>query len=224
MEAQLGSVVGNLANQLRRDIALGIIKPGTKLNIEALKKEYKVSHPSVREALSLLAGEKFVSSIDQKGFRVLKTSSEELKDITRIRAELECLAFEWSVNNANIDWRAGIVAAHHALTEVENEMLSDHVAFALEWDERNRNFHYAIVGNCGSPQLLDLIAQNYALTRRYRLMAYSNDHTAKGLKAFLKMSSQEHENLKTAALAGDIEVGKDIIRSHITKGAVIDVN
>ncbi len=164
MEAQLGSVVGNLANQLRRDIALGIIKPGTKLNIEALKKEYKVSHPSVREALSLLAGEKFVSSIDQKGFRVLKTSSEELKDITRIRAELECLAFEWSVNNANIDWRAGIVAAHHALTEVENEMLSDHVAFALEWDERNRNFHYAIVGNCGSPQLLDLIAQNYALT------------------------------------------------------------
>ena len=112
-------VVTSLSDELRRDISLGIIKPGEKLNIEGLKRDYSVSHPSVREALSLLAGEGYVSFEESKGFRVLSPSQAELQDIIRVRAELEAMALAWAVERSTLDWRSQVIAAHYALSEVE---------------------------------------------------------------------------------------------------------
>lgn len=219
MSPKQSSVIGGLSNRLRRDISLGLIRPGEKLNIEALKREHKVSHPSVREALSLLVGEGYVASEDQKGFRVLESSVEEQRDVTRVRAELECLAFGWSLANASTDWRASVVAAHHALSEVETELAKDPVAYALEWDERNRNFHFAILANCGSPKLLEIIAAQYDLSRRYRLRAHSNRLRAMDRAEWIERSAAEHLQLKEAALTGDTTRGVGILKNHINKAA-----
>lgn len=213
------SVVGTLAAHLRRDISLGVIRPGQKLNIEALKREHKVSHPSVREALALLVGEGYVASADQKGFRVLESSTEQLQDITRVRAELECLAFEWSVRNADTEWRGAVTGTHYALSEVEAEMAKDPIAFALEWDESNRRFHLALCSKCGSPNLIELIETQYDLTRRYRLMAHSNRTNAADRAEWIENSSREHSALKEAALNSDVGAGKKLLRTHITKAA-----
>lgn len=219
-----GSVIGSLSDQLRRDISLGIIKPGDKLNIEALKREYNVSHPSVREALSLLAGEGYVDFKESKGFRALHSSQEEQKDITRVRAELECLAFSWSIQRTDIDWRSSVVAAHYALSEVEQKMPSDPLNAALEWDERNRTFHFALIGNCGSTKLLDIIGTQYDLSRRYRLMAHARDRSEKSRERWVDKSSKEHEQIKQAVLDGDIELGQEILRKHITKAALHSID
>ena len=116
------TIVNELASQIRRDIALGEIEPGSRLNIEAIKRERKVSHPTIREALALLAGEGYVTAEDNKGYRVLASSLEDLKDSTRLRAELECLGFRWSIERSSAEWRASVVAAHYTLSEVEAEM------------------------------------------------------------------------------------------------------
>jgi DNA-binding GntR family transcriptional regulator len=220
MTLKQGSIIASLSDRLRRDISLGSIKPGDKLNIEAIKRSYNVSHPSVREALSKLVGEGYVSFEESKGFRALQSSYEEQQDITRVRSELECLALEWSIQRTNVDWRATVVAAHYALSEVEKEMPSDPLNAALEWDARNRAFHFALVGNCASPKLLDLIEAQYDLSRRYRLMAHANDRSAKSRARWVEKSAREHDQIKQAALDGDIESGQAVLKKHITKAAL----
>jgi len=212
------SVVQELAARLRRDIALGMLSPGARLNIEALKRERKVSHPSIREALALLAGEGYVSVEGNKGYRVLSSSLDDLQDSTRLRAELECLGLTWSIENSDKDWRASVVAAHHVLTEVEAEMLDDPVAFANEWDECNKQFHNALIGNCRSPRLIETVSVNYDLTRRYRLMAYSKAHA--GHVSWLGRSTREHAELRNLALDGDAEKACAILRDHVTKNSM----
>ena len=209
------SIVHEFAAHLRRDIALGHLEPGARLNIEALKRAHKVSHPSIREALALLAGEGFVSAEDNKGYRVLASSLDDLLDATRLRAELECLGLSWSVEKTNLDWRAQVVAAHHALSEVEAEIETDPVAFANEWDERNRLFHLALISNCGSPRLIETVSNYYDLTRRYRLMAFTK--TQADHRVWLAGSRQEHKELAELALAGEAEKASAVLRGHITK-------
>lgn len=215
-----GSVIATLSDQLRRDISLGIMRPGEKLNIEALKRSYAVSHPSVREALSLLVGEGYVSFEELKGFRVLQPSQEQLKDSSRVRAEMEALAFEWSVQRSSVDWRSAVIAAHYALSEVEQQMSTDPQNAALDWDKRNKNFHMAIVGNSGSQKLIELISVEYDQSRRYRLMAHAGVRSEQSRSRWVERSAEEHNALKEAVLTGNIEAGQAILRKHITKATL----
>lgn len=213
------TVVGRLAEALRRDISIGVLKPGTKLRIEDVREWHKVSHPSVREALSVLAGEGYVTATHQRGFKVADCSLDDLLDLSRLRCEMECLALEWSLEHTDKDWRAQVVAAHHSLREVERELANGPQDFLTEWDERNRGFHMAIAGNCGSPRLIESIARQYDMSRRYRFMAYSVESADRNHLAWLHASSTEHIELKEAVLEADLSAGKRILRGHINKSA-----
>ncbi len=214
-----GSVVGRLTDVLRRDISLGRIKPGHRLKIEEMRARYHVSHPSAREALSILAGEGFVDAIDQRGFWVAASSLADLTDLSRVRTELECIAFDWSVARRTTDWRAQVVAAHFALNEVEEELPGDPHNLALQWDERNRDFHLAVAGQCGSERLLGLIRSHYDLTRRYRLMVLSGEQWGERHESWRLASAAEHLALKEAVIKGDGARGRKILRHHILKKA-----
>lgn len=212
------SIISTLVDELRRDISLGVLKPGQKLQIEAVRSEYgSVSAPSVREALSTLAGEKYVSGVDQRGFFVAKVSVEELADLTRVRAELERLALSWSMDRSDRAWRAEIVAKHHILREVEAEFSSSMEASILDWDEANKEFHLALTMNCGSPSLIELIKSQYDLTRRYRLMAYGKIVESKQRMDWLERSIVEHDAIKEAVLEGKDEMAGKALVDHITK-------
>ena len=164
-------------------------------------------------------GEGYVSFEEQKGFFVLDGSLGSLRDATRVRSVLECKAVDWSIDRADTDWRASISAAHFALAEVEREMKFDPHAFAIEWDDRNRSFHLALAGNCGSPHLLGLIAREYDQTRRYRLMALAKGRTDQERAEWLDNSAAEHVRIFKAALRGDTEQVCEMLNAHITKGA-----
>ncbi|WP_298966868.1 FCD domain-containing protein [uncultured Roseibium sp.] len=212
------SIISTLVDELRRDISLGVLEPGQKLQIEAIRSKYGgVSAPSVREALSTLAGEKYVSGVDQRGFFVAKVSVEELADLTRVRAELERLALLWSIDRSDRAWRAYVVAKHHILREVEGEFSTSMAASILDWDEANKEFHLALTRNCGSPSLIELIKNQYDLTRRYRLMAYSKIVESKRRMDWLERSIVEHEAIKESVLESRSEVAGNALVDHITK-------
>lgn len=214
---QTETVVGRLTDTLRRDISIGVLKPGTKLRIEDVRDWHKVSHPSVREALSILAGEGYVTATQQRGFKVAECSLEDLLDLSQVRCEMECLALEWSLKNSDTNWRSSVVAAHHALREVERELAKEPASFLTEWDQRNRGFHLTIAGNCRSPRLIETITRQYDLSRRYRYMAYSLEPVDRNHLAWLHASSTEHIELKEAVLQSDLAAGKRILRGHINK-------
>ena len=209
------NVVADLAVRIRRDIALGVLAPGERLNIEALKRDFKVSHPSVREALALLTGQGYVVSEENKGYRVQPTSWNDLHDTTRIRSELESMGLQWSVEKSDRDWRAGVVAAHYALSEVEAGLADAPFDHAIEWEERNRAFHLALIGNCGSPRLIEMVSSLYDLTERRRLQTFCK--TGEDLLAWLEVSSSEHLGLKDLAIAGDAASACELLKHHANK-------
>lgn len=202
-------VVQALADDLRRAISLGQYRPSQKLKIDDLRQKFGVSAISVREALSLLAGEGYVSNLPQRGFFVSAYSLETLRDMTRVRGEMESVGLRWSIHNANRDWRAQVVGAYHALSEVERLIVDNKAAHAIEWDNCNRAFHLALCAACASPTLLAQIEGFYDLTRRYRLSSLERTGTPR------PDSMADHQQIYALVLAGEAAAAEDALRQHI---------
>src|ERR1700679_1227048 len=77
--------------QLRADILACRLRPGEKLQINALAEERGVSLSGVREPLSRLSAEGLVTAEPQRGFRVAPVSFEDLTDLTMTRIDIENL-------------------------------------------------------------------------------------------------------------------------------------
>src|SRR5690606_14667045 len=92
-----GTMASTLFHRLRREIVSGELAPGLKLRIRDLTERYGVGATPVREALSRLVSTGFVTSIDQRGFRVSPISLEDLLDITESRQVVEGEAFRRSI-------------------------------------------------------------------------------------------------------------------------------
>lgn len=168
------ATLGEAAYQrLRADIVAGVLEAGKPLRLEALRQRYGLSFSPLREALMRLQSERLVLSTALRGFSVAPLSREEMKDATETRILIECEALRRAMRDGDDDWEAGIVAAFHALgRQVERMARNSDKANAADvaaLEERHRQFHHALIAQCGSPRLLELANQLYVETQRYRL-------------------------------------------------------
>lgn len=208
-EKEAGTVVALLAAALRRDIAFGELPPDAKLKIEPLRAKYGGSAHSMREALVQLSVEGLVEATAQRGFRVASATQADLEDITRLRVEIECLGLRWSMEKGDVDWESRAVAARHRLSRIEQEIASNPLELAMEWEEFNHRFHTALIDACGSPRLLEMHERLYNQSRRFRLAALSE-----GVVDF-EASKAEHDTLIDAILAHDPDKAILTLKAHI---------
>jgi DNA-binding GntR family transcriptional regulator len=198
---------------LRRDIINGIHPPSTKLRVEHLKDRYNVGAGTLREALALLVADSLVFTQGQKGFTVSPMSLADFLDITERRIMLEMEALSQSMTLGDDRWEADVIAAYHRLTLAEkklgktNESHDD--AFFQEWEQRNEEFHSALVSACPSKWILQFIGILYHHSERYRRIAlqYRKDNE--------RDVHAEHKALKTAALNRDIKLCTKLLSQHI---------
>ncbi|KAA2314985.1 GntR family transcriptional regulator [Pseudooceanicola sediminis] len=165
------TVVSVLACALRRDISFGDLPPDAKLKIEALRARYGGSNHSVREALTLLAAEGLVEATAQRGFRVASATEADLRDIIRLRAELEPMGLRWSMHHADVAWEGRVIAAQHAAARATDQLLGDPDGAVLVWDEAGRTLHNVLCSASGSPRMIRMLGQLYDQSRRFRLAA-----------------------------------------------------
>lgn len=165
------SVVAMLAGALRRDISFGALPPDTKLKIEDLRSRYGGSNHSVREALTLLAAEGMVEATAQRGFRVASATEADLRDIIRLRTELDPMALRWSMRHGDVAWEGQVVAAHHAVSRATDSLIQDPDACAPIWDAAGRDLHRTLISACGSPRMIRMASQLFDQSRRFRLAA-----------------------------------------------------
>ncbi|MGX9718560.1 GntR family transcriptional regulator [Stenotrophomonas acidaminiphila] len=163
--------------RLRRDIVHGQWPPGGKLKLEALVQHYEIGMSPLREALARLVGDQLVKTEDQRGFWVAPLSLEELDDISRVRNLIETEALRLSIERGDEAWEARVRDTYDALNEVEGEVLGRGEGAPQElldtWEERNRQFHYALVSACDSPWLIKLQELLYHQAERYRRVSLS---------------------------------------------------
>ena len=74
---------------LRADLTTGGMKQGITYSIPMLADKFGVSATPVREAVLELTKEGLLFPVPNKGFRIVETSEEQLRDITDIRILLE---------------------------------------------------------------------------------------------------------------------------------------
>lgn len=186
---------------LRRMILTGELKPGEKLKIERLRKLLDTGGSPIREALSLLTSDQLVERLDQRGFRTAETSEENFNELLTLRCALEEMALRQSVTNATDEWEESLVIAHHKMLRADK---SDIDAF----EDRHKQFHMALLANCGSPILLKFCHLLYDLNIRYRyLAARSDSYRGRDVAA-------EHAAILQAAIERDADVAAERLTAH----------
>ncbi|WP_299192435.1 GntR family transcriptional regulator [uncultured Litoreibacter sp.] len=188
-------------NRLRRMIVTGDLAPGTRLKIESLREALGVGASPIREALSLLTSDQLVVRLDQRGFRTADTSLENFEEILELRCTLEAKALRQSMEKATESYSEALIVAHHRMTRAEDQGRE-------VFEQRHKEFHLALIGNCGSPLLLRFCDQLYDLNIRYRYIAgASSDYDGRNV-------SEEHQSILQATLGGDIKGARTQLIDH----------
>jgi GntR family transcriptional repressor for pyruvate dehydrogenase complex len=210
-----------LADELRRIIDSGVIKPGDKLvTIDRLAVQYRVGRSTVREALSHLKALGLVESRQGGGTYVkkpglekadvlgpLQTSNAELTQVLQVRKILEVGAAE-------------LAAKHCTEQDVEElgkiiEQMKDAVGNEEISQIYDTNFHLAIARASRNPILETMMAHISAAIYRTiqdsrKLWLYSAKDTAGKL-------FEEHRKLFEAIRDGDAKAAAATMTKHLTQ-------
>ncbi len=189
---------------LRNDIITGRIPPGERLKIDTLKVGLDTGTSPLREALSLLTSDQLVERLDQRGFRVAKTSRAQFQEILHLRCNLEALAIVDSMAHGDAAWEDALVLAHHHMVQASR---SDPETF----ESHHKHFHMALLGACQSPILLRFCDQLYDLNVRYRYLAGRAKTYAR------RDVESEHRAILDAAVNRDTEKVSGHLMQHFRK-------
>lgn len=134
------SAGNSIAHALREEILAGRLGGGERLVEEALAKQFGVSRIPVREALTRLQSEGFVTIVRHRGATVSTTLIRDSRELLQIRRGLENLAAQLAAQN-----RGG--AAADALS-----------AIAHGDDSSDMPFHELVAQASGNRQLAEMLA------------------------------------------------------------------
>lgn len=201
------SMTSRAYGRLKQDIIAGRLKPGRKLKIEELRREYAVGTSPIREALSLLTSDHFVERIDQRGFRVSQVSEAEFDELLKTRCWLEERALRESIINGNAHWEEQVVLANYRLSRIPRSESENHFVANAKWEEAHKHFHMTLISECGSSMLRKFCDQLYDQNVRYRQLS--------GASAYPKRDvAEEHSSICDAVLARDADLASMLLVSH----------
>lgn len=222
-----GPTLGEQAyKNLHTDILNGFFGAGRPLRLEVLKERYGLSFSPLREALSRLQSERLVVASALRGFRVAELSISEMWDCIDTRLLVEGEALRRSVQRGSDDWEGAVMGTFQALSGCAKRLSTLVRARTENEDEelerRHRDFHAALIGAADSRCLLDLSAQLYAQTERYRrpilLAGTQGKSPGRNIHA-------EHEAIMKAALKRDAARAVELLNAHYRKtGEAIERN
>jgi DNA-binding GntR family transcriptional regulator len=193
---------------IRADVLDGRWTPGEKLQPITLSELYETSTTVIREALTRLAGERFVRVEPNRGFFVPRLSLDQLRDITEVRCRNEGLALELAITRGDLTWESELIAAHYQLSHTQRRGPDDPAHVAEAWSEAHRAFHTKLIEACNVPVLLNLARQLSDSTELYRRWA------APSPAAGSRNVEQEHREILEATVARDATAATKLLRKH----------
>jgi GntR family transcriptional regulator, carbon starvation induced regulator len=198
----------SIANRLRAEITSGRIPPGDKLHIDDLRATYGVSLSPMREALSRLSAEGFVVMENQRGCRVAPVSENNLREVTKLRSEIESFALRESITAGDDLWESEIVASHYRLSKLEKARPA--AGQLAEWEAAHRDVHQRLLSACRMPLLLQFCATLHDLSDRYRRLFLEDRPIDRNV-------AKEHSDIVAATLERRAEDACRLLRTHIER-------
>ena len=189
-----GTVRARAANELRDRILTGRLRPGTRLDLDQVTREFGTSRTPVREALLELSYEGLVEVAPRSGITVIGISPDDAVDNFAVLAALAGKAAEWAT--------ARITEAQLA----ELRQLAAAIDGADDVIAANRRFHRAVNLASGSPRLLTYLRQAVRVVpASYFELFPEREQT----------SQREHAALLDAITRGDAVAARTIAEAHV---------
>jgi DNA-binding GntR family transcriptional regulator len=189
------SVKTILRNQVRehllKQMQLGELDPGQRINLAALARVLNVSVTPIREALTQLQQSHIVRAIPNRGFIIAEVNHEEAKNLYELVAHLEVLALEQSTfDEATID---ALKKQRTLIAETEESL--ERVYAYMEFHRLlTANYHNAVVQQI----LKDLKSRVFFYEREF--MADDSFHYNSNDQHDAIISAIEDNNIPSAAL------------------------
>ncbi|WP_417763393.1 GntR family transcriptional regulator [Shewanella sp.] len=199
------TLVEQILVQIQESIIKGELRPGSKINEQALAEKYGISRGPTREALQQLERQRLVVRIPHVGARVATLTIEELNDLYELRSTLESMACELAAQRIDEQQLSQLWAL---LEQQEADLARGDSYFQQEGDV---DFHYQIIQASGNRHLQEtLIGGLYHLLRMYRYQCTSSSRPVRAIA--------EHRRIVEAIAARDAELAGLLMRRHIEQG------
>ncbi|NRB16867.1 MAG: GntR family transcriptional regulator [Rhodobacteraceae bacterium] len=187
---------------VRQMIVSGALPVGEKIRVGELAQELDVSLTPLREALKVLAGEKLVELMPNRGARVAAMTVEGVQELFTVIAGIEALAAELAAERITEEEMAEIQAEHAKMALHHQRGERD------EYFNLNRKIHDMIVTFAGNETLTQIRAQLSIQAERARFLSVaSGTHRMEAMK--------DHEDLMDAFHARDSKKAHEIWRQHL---------
>lgn len=211
-EKRSGTTSNNVVHVLEDEILEGILKPGTRLDEQALARRFSVSRTPVREALRHLASSGLVEIRRNHGSLVRQLTTNELIEMFQVMAELEGLCSRLCARRMTVE-KIAELRAHNEVCE-ERARANDHDGFF----DANTLLHEAIYSGSQSGYLQEEVRK-----LRNRVNVYRR-HISFQPRRMIH-SAAEHTKVIDAIERGDEDEAHRFMREHVDllAGSAADV-
>ena len=192
-----GTVRERAARELRDRILTGALPAGTRLDLDAITKEFATSRTPVREALLELSYDGLVRVAPRSGVTVIGISPEDVLDSFTILGVLTGQAAAWAARRVTPD---GVERLRDLASDVESHSGEGGIIGA------NWHFHREIHRAAHSRRLMAQIRQAVRVVpSNFLAMFPEHEHH----------SLEDHQALVSALADGDAEKARDIAERHV---------
>lgn len=188
--------------ELKRQILMGEITPGTRMMEVELAEKMGVSRTPVREAIRKLEKEGLVAIEPRRGAYASDISIKDMLDVLEVRQDLEGMAAAMAARKVTEDEKKAFIKANTAYMEAVKSGDTEEI---IRCDEV---FHKLIGDFSGNKTLNQLLSQVQELALRFRYLYYDD------FSRYEKMP-MEHEEIEEAILSGDSRKARIVAEEHI---------
>lgn len=196
--SRLGATVRDRVESLLRDrILVGDLRPGSRIDLDALAEELGTSRTPVREACLSLSYEGLVKVTPRSGITVIGVTADDTVENFTVMAVLSGVAAAWAAQRITPEDLEVVKSAGQAVVAAVDE--GGDVATA------NWEFHRLINRACGSDRLRRLLRQTARTIPRRFFEVFPEQ---------IPCSLAEHDDLVDALKSRDSHRARQIMESH----------
>ena len=187
---------------LRKQIAEGVLAPGTKLVEQSIADQLNVSRSPVREAIKQLTGDGFVVNLPNKGAFVKKLTLKELLDMYDVRLMFEVYSAQRAPQFIK---KSDIVQ----LKKMREQIVAVHSGGGMSrYLELDRELHNRLVNLSGNEVVISSYNNLYAIMNNFRSLSLASQQR-------FQDSIQEHTEIIDALVSSDTERAVKYITLHL---------
>jgi len=192
---------------IKKQIILGNIKPGSWLREQELADAMEISRAPIREAFNQLESEGFIKIIPRKGAKVISISEKEVEDIFEIRETLESLAIQKSLKNISLEKLKQLAMKFERFkTKPAAKQIR------LEYLALDKEFHDLLIQHCNNKMLINLLAiiqEKVHWLRGFSLDNYSFSQSIEEHIAIINAIQRKNEKLIFSNLVRHLERARE---------------